>query len=67
MKAFTLFEVLVSLLILASILSGATKLFKSSNNIEIYYDLIDLQNSFDQYHTVKDDQNIKFIPTLKEK
>ena len=67
MKAFTLFEVLVSLLILTSVLSGVTKLFKSSNNIEIYYDLIDLQNSFDQYRIVKDDQNIKFIPTLKEK
>ena len=59
-KAFTLFEVLVSLIILSMTISGVTKLLKDSNDIEIYYELIDAQNSFNEFGIVNDTKNIKF-------
>ena len=63
--SFTLFEVLVSLIILSLTISGVTKLFKTSNDVEVYYELIDAQNNFTQFNHVIETKNIKFNKTLK--
>jgi len=58
--SFTLFEVLVSLIILSITISGISKLFKTSSDIEVYYELIDAQNNFAQFNFINDTKNIKF-------
>jgi prepilin-type N-terminal cleavage/methylation domain-containing protein len=59
-NSFTLFEVLVSLVILAVVLSSVKKLFIDDNSIPVYYELQELENNFISTKTVFDTQNIKF-------
>ena len=63
--SFTLLEVLVSLIILAITINGVAKLFKTSNDIKVYYELIDAQNNFIEFNNISKTKNIKFNKTLK--
>jgi len=64
-RAFTLFEVLISLVILSITISGISKLFNSNNNIETYYSLQHLENEFISSQTIKETSSIKFNTKLK--
>jgi prepilin-type N-terminal cleavage/methylation domain-containing protein len=63
--SFTLFEVLVSLVILSITIGGVTKLFKTSSDIGVYYELIKAQNNFTEFDNISETQNIKFNKTIK--
>ena len=57
-KAFTLFEVLVSLVILGVVLSGIVQLYSKSDSLSIYYELQDIENNYIESHSVKSTKNI---------
>jgi len=59
-KAFTLFEVLVSLVILTILLSTISKLLLENNNLEIYKQLQKDENDFVLDKTISDTEYIKF-------
>jgi len=58
-NSFTLFEILISLVIFAIVLSGVQKLFVDNNSVAIYYELQDLENEFILGNQLKDTDNIK--------
>lgn len=64
-KAFTLFEVLVSLVILTILLSTISKLLLENNNLEIYKQLQKDENDFVLDKTISDTEYIKFKGTSK--
>ncbi|MEA2019267.1 MAG: prepilin-type N-terminal cleavage/methylation domain-containing protein [Campylobacterota bacterium] len=59
-NSFTLFEILISLVIFAIVLSGVQKLFVDDNAISIYYELQELENDFTSTKTIGETSNIKF-------
>ena len=59
-KGFTLFEVLISLVILGVVLSGISKLFVKNDDVEIYYELQRIENNYIETKTVQNSENIKF-------
>ena len=59
-NSFTLFEILISLVIFAIVLSGVQKLFVDNNSISTYYDLQKLENDFISTKTIGETPNIKF-------
>ncbi len=59
-NSFTLFEILISLVILAIVMSGVQKLFVDNNSVSIYYELQELENDFISDKTVGETDNIKF-------
>jgi len=58
-KAFTLFEVLVSLVILSVMMFSLTKIYTQDDTIEKYYELQSIENHYIETHTIKDSENIK--------
>jgi len=58
-KAFTLFEVLVSLVILSVMMLSLTKLYTKDDSIQIYYELQSIENHYIETKTVKNSENIK--------
>ncbi len=58
-KSFTLFEVIISFIILSLVLISVGKLFVDDNSIEVYYELQKIQNDYIQNSTVTQTQNIK--------
>jgi len=58
-KAFTLFEVVVSLVILSVFLTTIFNIFSQDNFVETYYELQQLENEYIQNKTVTDTENIK--------
>jgi len=58
-KAFTLFEVLVSLVILSVLMLSLTKLYTGDDTIQRYYELQSIENHYIETHTIKDSENIK--------
>ena len=59
-NSFTLFEILISLVILAIVLSGIQKLFVNNNSISVYYELQKLENDFVSDEIIGETDNIKF-------
>jgi len=58
-RGFTLFEVLVSLVILSVIMLSLTKLYREDNSLKIYYELQSIENSYIETQTITNTQNIK--------
>lgn len=60
-KSFTLFEILISLLVLVIIFSISLKLFTSDDNIETYYKLQSIENQYIKNGVVEESERIKFM------
>jgi len=58
-RGFTLFEVLVSLVILSVMMFSLTKIYTQDDTIEKYYELQNIENHYIETHTIKDSENIK--------
>jgi len=58
-RAFTLFEVLVSLVILSVMMLSLTKLYKEDDSIQIYYQLQSIENGYIETDTIINTENIK--------
>lgn len=58
-NSFTLFEVLISLVILSVVISGISKLFVSDNANQSYYELQTIENDYIEYNSIKSSENIK--------
>ena len=58
-KAFTLFEVLVSLVILSVMILSLTKLYTRDDSIQTYYELQSIENSYIETGATADTENIK--------
>lgn len=59
-KGFTLFEVLISLVILGVVLASVSKIFVKDDTLEIYYELQKIENKYRETKIVQDSENIKF-------
>lgn len=59
-KSFTLFEVLISLVLLSLVISITLKLFNSNDNVEIYYQLQDIENRYNENGVINQNEKIKF-------
>jgi hypothetical protein len=59
-KSYTIFEVIISLIIFSIVLSSMQKLFIDNNTIPIYYELQNLENEFILTNKVHDTKDIKF-------
>jgi len=57
-KAFTLFEVLVSLVILSVMLLSLTKIYTNDDTIERYYELQNIENTYIETNTITNTENI---------
>jgi len=58
--AFTLFEVLVSLVILSVMMISLTKLYKNDDTIQTYYELQNIENNYIETKSINNSENIKF-------
>jgi len=58
-KAFTLFEVLISLVILSVMMFSVTKLYTEDETIQRYYELQKIENNYIENKTILSSQNIK--------
>ncbi len=58
-KAFTLFEVLVSLIILSVLMFSLMKLFIKDDKIQIYYELQNIENNYIKTGHIDNSKNIK--------
>lgn len=58
-KGFTLFEVLISLVILGVVLTSVSKIFVNNDDIEIYYELQKIENTYIETKTIQNSENIK--------
>jgi len=59
-NSFTLFEVLISLVILSIMLSGISRLFITDDTNKIYYELQNIENNYIENNSVENSDNIKF-------
>jgi len=59
-KSFTLFEVLVSLVILGVVLTFLLKLFSTNDNIDTYYELQTIENQYSETSTINQSEKIQF-------
>ena len=57
--AFTLFEVLVSLVILSVVMISLTKLYKNDDTVQTYYELQKIENNYIENGTIIPSENIK--------
>ena len=57
-KGFTLFEVLVSLIILGVILLSIMKFYTQNKEIEIYSELQTIENIYTEHKTISNTQNV---------
>lgn len=58
-RGFTLFEVLVSLVILSVLLLSLTKIYTQDDSIDIYYKLQNMENSYIETNTIISNEKIK--------
>ena len=58
-NSFTLFEVLISLVILSVIISGISKLFVSDDTNQRYYKLQSIENNYIEHNSINNSENIK--------
>ena len=59
-KGFTLFEVLISLVILGVVLASVSKIFVKNDDIKTYYELQKIENNYIETKTIQNSENIKF-------
>jgi len=59
-KGFTLFEVLISLVILGGVLASVSKIFVKNDDIKTYYELQKIENNYIETKTIENCENIKF-------
>ena len=64
-KSFTLFEVLVSLIILGVVLTLVLNIFNSNDNIKTYYELQTIENQYNESGTIKQSEKIQFQLLIK--
>ena len=57
--SFTLFEVLISLVILSVMLLALSRIFTKDDSIEIYYELQEIENNYIENKTIMSTENIK--------
>lgn len=57
-KGFTLFEVLVSLIIFGVILLSIMRFYTKNNDIEIYSELQTVENIYTEHKTISNTQNV---------
>ena len=57
-KAFTLFEVLVSLVILSVMMLSIIKIYTQDDTIETYYELQNIENTYIETNTIPYTKNI---------
>jgi len=58
-KAFTLFEVLISLVILSVMMLSLTKLYIKDDTIQTYYELQSIENEYIETGSINSSENIK--------
>ena len=58
-RAFTLFEVLVSLVILSVLMLSLTKLYTKDDTLETYYELQNIENRYIETGSITETENIK--------
>lgn len=58
-RGFTLFEVLVSLVILSVMMLSLTKLYTGDDTIQTYYELQSIENGYIETHTITNSEKIK--------
>ena len=58
-KAFTLFEVLISLVILSVMMLSLTKFYTKDDTVSIYYELQSIENNYIENKTIQSSENIK--------
>jgi len=58
--AFTLFEVLLSLVLLSIILLSISKIFKKNDSLETYYELQNIENIYIETKMIQNTEKIKF-------
>ena len=58
-NSFTIFEVLVSLVILSIVVSNISKLYSQKDTSKTYYELQNMENEFISTNKVSSTQNIK--------
>ncbi|MCD4758474.1 MAG: prepilin-type N-terminal cleavage/methylation domain-containing protein [Arcobacteraceae bacterium] len=59
-KGFTLFEVLISLVILGVVLASVSKIFVKNDDIKTYYELQKIENNYIETKTIQNSEKIKF-------
>lgn len=59
-NSFTLFEVVISLVIISIALISIIKLFNNNSNINIYYKLQSIENNYIQNNTIDQYEDIRF-------
>jgi len=59
-NSFTLFEVVISLVIISVVLISIIKLFNNNSNINIYYKLQSIENNYIQNNTIDQYEDIRF-------
>ena len=64
-KSFTLFEVLVSLIIVGVVLTLVLKIVNANDNIKIYYELQTIENYYNEIGTIKQSETIQFQLPVK--
>jgi len=60
-NSFTLFEVIISLIILSIVISSVVKLYTKNNSVKIYYNLEKMENEYITTKKVTNSDNIKFV------
>ncbi|MEA3497985.1 MAG: prepilin-type N-terminal cleavage/methylation domain-containing protein [Campylobacterota bacterium] len=58
-NSFTLFEVLISFVILSVVISGISKLFSGNDTNNNYYKLQKIENNYIENNTIINSDNIK--------
>jgi len=58
-KAFTLFEVLISLVILSVMMLSLTKIYTKDDTLSTYYELQSIENNYIENKTIQSGENIK--------
>ena len=58
-RGFTLFEVLVSLVILSVLMLSLTKIYTQDDTIEVYYELQDIENNYIETNTIISSEKIQ--------
>jgi len=58
-NSFTLFEVLISLIILSVVIANISKIYTNKNTTKVYYELQNMENEFISTNHVTNTNNIK--------
>lgn len=59
-KSFTIFEILVSMVVLALVFSIIIKLFTTNDTVETYYQLQEMENQYNETRSINSTNKIVF-------